>query len=423
MKKKSKPLISKIETVFTILAITHYTADLVVLIGSGGASEGDGSNYPTNLPMNTALYLLSYLGAIFFLILRWKKTVYFISKDIIVITIIGIAVASIVWSDNPSTTIRTSVALIGTTLFGIYLGSRYSVKEQVRILGWTSLFILVLSLLLIGGLPQYGIMAAVHSGAFRGIFTHKNLFGRFLALSIIILLMFKTVLPPNKVWIAKLCIGLALILLSGARSTTSMINTSILLMALLVYQTFRFRYILMVPAFLSLVTLSGVLYSLYTEYSSLVFASLGKDPSLTGRTELWMYAWDMIEQKLWLGYGWGAFWGGLDGPSGYIIRMAKWAVPNSHNGWIDLWLDLGFVGVFAYAAGFIINLIRSLWIARYTTHLYGLWPLVYLTYTLISTYTETGLVARNSIFWVLYVAISITMAEPDLDEENYRVQH
>ncbi|VXD15814.1 O-antigen polymerase [Planktothrix serta PCC 8927] len=422
MPKKSQSLFQKIETVFTILAITHYTADWVPLIASGGASEGDGSVYPTNLAMNTALYFLTYLGAIFFLILRWKKTLYFMSKDRIIITIVGFAVASITWSDEPSITIRTAITLIGTTFFGLYLGSRYSIQEQVRILGWTYLFILILSLLFIGGLPHYGIMGAIHSGAFRGIFTHKNLFGRFLALSMIVFLMFKTVLPQKKTWIAHCCIGLVLILLPGVRSTTSMINTSILLMALLAYQTFRFRYVLMVPAFLSLVTLSGVLYFLYTEYSSLVFASLGKDASLTGRTDLWMYAWDMIEKKFWLGYGWGAFWRGLDGPSGYIIRIAQWPVPNSHNGWIDLWLDLGFVGVLTYALGFLINLIRSLWLARSTNALYGLWPLIYLTYTLISTYTETGLVARNSIFWLLYIAISITIAEPDI-KENYRVQH
>lgn len=418
MKEESNSLISKLEIVFTILAITHYTADWFVLIASGGASEGDGSVYPGNLGTNTALYFLTYLGAIFFLILRWKKSLYFISKDRIIITIVGIAVASITWSEEPSYTIRTVIALIGTTLFGIYLGSRYSIQEQVRMLGWTYLFILVLSLLFIGGLPKYGIMGGVHSGAFRGIFTHKNIFGRFLALSMIIFLMFRTVLPKNKAWIAQLCIGLVLILLPAVRSTTSMINTGILLIALLAYQTFRFRYILMVPAFLSLVTLSSVLYTLYTEYSSLVFSSLGKDASLTGRTDLWIYAWDMIEKRFWLGYGWGAFWRGLDSPAGYIIRMAKWAVPNSHNGWIDLWLELGFVGVFAYAAGLIINFIRSLWLARYSTYLSGLWPLVYLTYTLISTYTETGLVARNSIFWVLYIAISIAMAEPDLEKEN-----
>ncbi len=421
MKEKPKSLLEKIETVFNILAITHYTADWVPLIVSGGASEGDGSVYPTNLAMNIALYFLTYLGAIFFLILRWKKALYFISKDRIIITIVGIAIASITWSDDPPTTIKTLVSLIGTTIFGIYLGSRYSLKEQVRILGWTYLFILILSLLFIGGLPRYGIMGAIHSGAFRGIFTHKNLFGRFLALSMIVFLMFKTILPPKKTWIAQFCIGLILILLPLVRSTTSMINTGILLMALLAYQTFRFRYVIMVPAFLSLATLSGVLYYLYTYYSSLVFSSLGKDPSFSGRTDLWKYAWDMIEKQFWLGYGWGAFWRGLGGPSGYIIRMAQWQVPNSHNGWIDLWLDLGFVGVFAYAVGFAINLIRSLWLARYTTTLYGLWPLIYLTYTLISTLTETGLVARNSIFWVLYIAISITMAEPDL-EENHRVE-
>ncbi|WP_049558612.1 O-antigen ligase family protein, partial [Limnoraphis robusta] len=71
---------------------------------------------------------------------------------------------------------------------------------------------------------------------------------------------------------------------------------------------------------------------------------IGKDPSLTGRTDLWAWAREMIDKRPWLGYGYTAFWQGLDGGSAYIIRAARWPVPYSHNGILDLWLDIGLLG-------------------------------------------------------------------------------
>ncbi|MGB3190019.1 MAG: O-antigen ligase [Limnoraphis sp.] len=397
-----------IETTFTVLSLIHYIADWLPLILSGGASEGDGFSFSSiNLAANVALYLLTYLIAIFFLVLRWKKAIFFISKDRIIWVMIAFTLISITWSVSPSRTLKSCIGLIGTTLFGVYFGSRYSLKEQIKLLACAYGLILFFSILFIVGLPRYGVEHGVHAGAFRGIFTHKNIFGRALVLGITIFLIAADVVPRRK-WIPRMGFGLAIVLLPLVKSTSSIINTTILLTALFSYKTFRLRYRAMIPAFLMIVTLGMSVYFLYTEYSEEMFQAIGKDPSLTGRADIWFWVGEMIEKRPLLGYGFKAFWNGLDGPSAYIIRAARWDVPYSHNGVLDLLLDIGYVGLLLYIMGFVIMLVRSIRLARITSGLDGLWPLTYLTYIFLSNLSEGGLLGQNNLFWVLYTSLAIS---------------
>ena len=68
------------------------------------------------------------------LALRWKTSLEVIGRSKLLWLLIGVVCISIVWSDAPTDTVRQSIALIGTTLFGIYLASRFQVKEQVHLL-------------------------------------------------------------------------------------------------------------------------------------------------------------------------------------------------------------------------------------------------------------------------------------------------
>ena len=52
------------------------------------------------------------------------------------ITVIGFAFASVLWSQAPGLTLRRSIALALSLLFGVYLASRFSQKEQFRLLAW-----------------------------------------------------------------------------------------------------------------------------------------------------------------------------------------------------------------------------------------------------------------------------------------------
>lgn len=91
----------------------------------------------------------------------------------------------------------------------------------------------------------------------------------------------------------------------------------------------------------------------------LILGFLGKDETLTGRTDLWYYVNICISQKPLLGWGFSAFWSALNPAAHEISANLGWQVPNAHNGLLELLLELGGLGVSLFALVFA----RNIWIA------------------------------------------------------------
>jgi O-antigen ligase len=401
------------EPVFTVLALMHYTADWLPLIISGGASEGDGVDINSfNFVPNVLLFLMTYAVATALLLLRWKKFIHFIPRAAVIWLMILIAISSFFWSDDPARTLKSCIGLIGTTLFGIYLGSRYTFKQQLRLLAFAYIAIAILCIIFAIALPRYGLEQVVHAGAWRGIFTHKNVMGKAMTLGAIIFIISPSLFEYKDRWISRVGLGLAFFLLLMAKSSSSLINTTVLIISLFAYRTLRFRYLLFFPAFLAFITLGYVLVYVYTNHAEFLLGLIGKDPSLTGRTDIWAWVGDMIEKRPLLGYGFMAFWNGLDGASAYVIRAARWPVPYSHNGILDLWLDIGLLGVSAYFFGYFVNFFCAIVWVKGGSESDRLWPLLFLTYLMLTNASEGGMFGQNNILWVLYTSLSISIIQP-----------
>lgn len=422
MNLSSETLFKRLEVVFAVLSLVHYSTGWLKLIISRGASEGQGIDLLAfNYKPNEFIFLFTYVISFCLLALRWKKVVYVIQREPIIVTLVIITIASTFWSFSPSDTLRRScTGFVGTTFLGLYLGTRYSLKEQVKILGYTCGVILIFSIIYSVALPRYGLEHGVHAGAWRGIFSHKNLFGRGMVFNGLIFLIFQSIMPPERKWIASLGLFLSIILLFLSKSSSALINFLVLFLAFFLYRTLRFRYILLVPAFLSIVTLGGILLQLYLTYTTELFGLIGKDPSLTGRTDIWEFVWDMIEKRPLLGYGYTAFWNGLDGPSAHVIRAARWDVPYAHNGLLDLWLELGLLGVLVYLTGFAICLLQAIRWARVSKGLEGLWPLMGLTYVVMCNLTEGPLLGAKNLFWIIYVTLVVSLKIPQYSSKSFR---
>ncbi|NES83675.1 MAG: O-antigen ligase family protein [Moorea sp. SIO2B7] len=310
-------------------------------------------------------------------------------------------------SFNPRETIQVSIYLTATTLFGLYIATRYSLEEQIDLLVWMYGIVIILSIIFAVLPPRYGIESGVHLGAFRGIYTHKNIFGRIMIPGAILFLLRAMSAKKDKLilWTAVI---VSVIMLVLCRSTTALINYLMMLSTFFIYRTFRWRYEVMVPSILGIATIGGSFLIWLAENAETLLKSVGKDATLSGRTDFWPFLWEMIYKRPQLGYGFGAFWnpnpyGG--GPNTYIVRAAGWEVPSAHNGFIELLLTLGIVGFSMYVIGFTINLIKAIRFTRNSYTIESLWPLLFLTYNILANISESGLFEQNSIFWVLYTTI------------------
>ncbi|PSB12062.1 transporter [Pleurocapsa sp. CCALA 161] len=408
------------EALFSIFSLIHISNAITPLILTKGVNEGDGVDISTfDLSINAKISILIYLTTWLLLTVRWKRTLSVLSRNKLIWILMGVICFSYFWSVNPDQTLRFALYALGTTSFGLYLAIRYTLRQQLSLLGWTYGLLLILSLLLVVAIPQYGLMAGVHEGALRGVFTHKNQFGAFMALGSVV--FFLNAIRGEKLsWIywGLLALGCGSMVMS--QSTTALATFLVMLMLCIIYRIFRWRYEVMLSAILA-VTIIGIIALIWVAGyigADSFFSSLGKDSTLSGRTDIWGYVWDQIQLRPWLGYGLAAFWNGYEGPSGYVQLAMRIAVIYAHNGFLDIWLSIGLIGLSVFLAGFLITSRQSLALLRKSNTPEGFWPLLLLTYILLSNLTEGTITTMNSSFWAIYVAVSYSLV---IAKKNYYV--
>lgn len=393
-----------------------YSGAFVSLLSGSIAGGCDLTSLEKDTAIVRLIYTITYAVFLGLLVLRWKRVLYLLSRDKFISLLVGLALISCLWSADFSTTLNRFIALFGTTTFGLYLASRYSLREQIQLLAKAFWLGILFSLLFAIAIPSVGTMCS-HEGAWRGVYSHKNSLGKLMVLSVITFLL---LLMHSTRFRIQLWLGLSgsFLLLILSTSKSSLVTAITILMLLPVYRSLRLQDKILAPVFLSIsILLSGTLVLLLSNAES-IFAALGKDPTLTGRTELWAHSLKMIQQRIFLGYGFQSFWQGYASPAAHVWRTIGWEPPNAHNGLIELAIDLGLLGILIFLAGFVTNLVRAFIWVRVSRMSEGLWPLIYLTFIFLINITESSLFQRNNIYWVLYVALTLTILTPPKKESD-----
>lgn len=400
------------EYMFTIAALMLCSGGPLTVILSGGFSQGDeqGAIQP-EYPIIRQLFLLVYVGAILLLLPRWKAALKVLMKGFFIFPILLFACASVLWSDSPSLSQTRAIALIATSILGLYISTRYTPRQQLRVLGLTFISIAALSFFYAIVIPKYGIMGGSHVGAWRGIYTHKNILGKIMSFGSSILLLNVFLKEDNLLVKYGYRLGLAatfsLIVLST--STAAIVNFSIMVLLLALLQIYRLNYKLIVAglSFCSFLFIP-VTFFLLSKLEDIT-QILGKDPTLTGRTEIWKDVLSKIQERPFLGHGYQAFWRFWDGESADIMYSQGWPVTHSHNGFLDVSLDLGVIGLALFLIGLIATISRGIMLFCRDQKIESLWPVMLILYFVVAHLTEGQMVRRNDVFWVLYSASVFTI--------------
>lgn len=373
-------------------------------------------------PISTLFGIFILIVTIFLLVIWYKRVLLVIVKEQLLWILIAIAGASLFWSAAPEAT-QTNVIILGRiTLFGIYFAARYNRKQQLQLLAWTFGIAAVFSLVFSLALPPYGRMGAAslltpedmaHAGTWRGVFSHKNLLGRAMVIGGCIFLLFANS-KPKYPWVGWAGFLLSIILILGCTSKTALVSLLALLALIPLYRALRWNYSVALPFFITTVSVGGSLAIVLVSNAESILGAMGKDLSFTGRVPLWAAVLDKISEHPWLGYGYGGFWLGLDGESAQIWYLLGWAVPHAHNGFIDIWVDLGLVGLSLFVASYFAAYIRAIVEIRRTKTGEGLFPLIYLMFFLFANLTESTI--RQNFFWMMYVVVILSTHKSNTQE-------
>jgi len=334
----------------------------------------------------------------------------------LLLALVFLAILSIFWSDFPLLTMRRSLALIGTTLFGIYVALRFSLAKQIKLLAWALGISAILSLVTALLFPDYGQSTIVYEAGCRGIYVHRSILGRLMVLNVLTLLFLK-VKNRKSIFVKGIFIALSMILIFFSGSVGPVIILVSLITFLPIFQAFKWSKNLRI-AFLVLVLLLACWTILWFCINFNPFLNaIGRDPTLTGRTDLWKGLLPVIIERPFFGYGYSAFWVWSNYRISHIRWISGWEAQHSHNGFLEILLSLGIAGGAMFAAHYILAFQRAIIKIQSGKKAEIIWAIVYLTFMLLSNLSESTILRQNSLFWVIYVSTTVSLS---LFSENFK---
>jgi exopolysaccharide production protein ExoQ len=249
-------------------------------------------------------------------------------------------------SQLPTRTISSGALLLGSILLLYYIMSRYQLDQVLELLLVLGTGAIVASIVFAVALPQYGLdQMGGHSSAWKGIFSAKNYLGNLALFFLTATVSYRARTPFFRAArLSQIIFCLTAIVFS--RAATAYMLTAVYIGYFVTLKSLHSlrKKDYFVVSFLLLVAFFSVTVVIVA-WPDFLFTLLGKDVTLTGRTEIWSAVLDSIAKRPLLGYGYQAFWLGLQGESYRVILAVSWVLAQAQNGFLDVMLEMGVVGL------------------------------------------------------------------------------
>ena len=318
---------------------------------------------------------------------------------------------SLYWSIEPNKALFSVISLILTCFFGVILSNLYSLKAMFNILHivfrlslfFTLVFLVVLNNSLFGEL------------GFESIFLHKNHAGFYYAISAIVFIYsyLKTEKPRKRDFIYSM---LSIVLLVYTKSSLALLNFTLGSAILLALHFYYVRYMkLFLIIFISLIATYFILLEP-------VLTILEKSFTFTGRTIIWRESIPIILNDLFLGAGYGSFFGDAPGyPSQKLHDMFVYYLPPTlHNGFMEIIAQLGVVSLI-FVMVFVYKILSKLESLKEFEHKYTSFFFVLFCMFLLENLGESVLFKYNHFITILIVYL-LNVKKSGMKNSRYIMQ-
>ncbi|MEQ3549120.1 O-antigen ligase family protein [Pseudonocardia nematodicida] len=319
---------------------------------------------------------------------------------------LGWCATSLFWSDHPDQTLVGVGTLVAGTLLAIVSVSTFGARAVVRgiVAGATTAAVLSLALVPVEAAQAFD---ADKSGALRGIYEQSNIGAHVLALGLV-----SAVCGGRVTGWSRAARVLPVVVLAGAlvaaQSSTALVcvaaGIAVAAVVAAVRSFPRGRRAAPATAFAGCVVLLLVL--VLAGFGRFAGA-LGRDTSLTGRTEIWSASWAQVTTAPWLGHGWAAVWAGGDRVGDTIRQMVGYPIDHSHDDALNVALQAGAVGVLLVAC--TLGQIAITATRRFLTGRgpLGVWPVALVTTVCCYAVTESRLTEPLGWFVVVLLVLLV----------------
>lgn len=187
---------------------------------------------------------------------------------------------------------------------------------------------------------------------------------------------------------------------------------------LLVRRTTTMRSRMLVTG--AVVAVLAALVSLALVFRGVLLGLLGKSSDLTGRAGIWEAVTELAGQRPWFGGGWAAIWAPWNEQLGQLAKAGGIWQLQAHNAWLDVWLQLGIVGLVIFGSFVGAALVKAWQHAIDRPYLDGeptrfswltLLPLLILVAYLVQSIAESRLLIEGGLALLTIVAVKTRRRE------------
>lgn len=342
----------------------------------------------------------------------WKKNVF-------LILFIAVALLSLLWTVAFAATVYRAVVLLGSSLIGAYIGTRYSLESILNILFRFGTILLIVCLAVALFIPLFGTMGWwPYNGAWRGIFWHKNQFGSIVALfNLVFLIGALNELPKrNGKFVLYLVFYLfSVVLIYLSKSVAGyLLGISLTGLSLLAFLWLNVRHRLVKNHYYGLLGLGILSLLLFWFNMEFIFGLFNRDTSLTGRLPMWGYLLnDVVTNSPWVGHGFGAVWS----QSAFRIQVQHavgWEFPVAigDNGFLDILLHVGAIGLTAFLGVLVTLFIRAVKLIRLQPTILSFFPLLLAIFAVLANITFSLFLETEAFLWLVMIAALFAVTRP-----------
>lgn len=309
--------------------------------------------YTEGSPLDATVYGLLILAAGLTLNRRAAQLKQFLKVNLPVLLFFAYCALSVAWSDNPAIAAKRCVKAIGDVLMILVMITDAEPDLALRrMFGRIGFVLLPLSILFIKYFPSMG---SAYNPSDRvmmyfGVTTFKNLLGvlcMFCGLGALWSLLRanqdRALLYRSRHMIAQgAVLGMAVWLIVKADSMTSL--SCLVLAGAVMIGIAQPRIARSNGAVFALVcgAVGIALFALFMNTSGAMLHWLGRNSTLTGRTQIWAAVLAQHTNPL-IGTGYESFWMGSRLQS--VWDMSQVGIEEAHNGYLEMYLNLGWLGI------------------------------------------------------------------------------
>ncbi|MGE0665634.1 MAG: O-antigen ligase family protein [Sphingomonadales bacterium] len=316
-----------------------------ILGGGGGKGTGElGDSSPGRFAWLATLYGISLM----LLLAHHHRDIFkLMSQNKLLLVIVGYILVSPAWAYDPDASLRRAIAFSLTASFCAYLALRYPPTEILKLAGWGLLVVAVVSVMAVVLFPEFGReLFGRKMGWWKGICGINTAFGRFMALGILVIWCLRRV-DWKLQRFDMLVFGLFLVCTFQAHAATAIAAVFGAYCSILAIWSRSMFNIELAPKVLIGILAGLVLLATVPFYLGDVLLLLGRDETLTNRVFIWGAAFEQGWNNPIFGVGYESFWieGNAAAAFYNMFGSGNTRIGNGHNGYLDVWLELGFVGL------------------------------------------------------------------------------